>query len=50
MDADEHGFGHHWMMGYGDVVQELRYFCRLAGMKGVFRLLGAADRLADLGP
>jgi L-fucose isomerase-like protein len=33
---DEHGFGHHWMMGYGDVVQELRYFCRLSGVKGVF--------------
>jgi L-fucose isomerase-like protein len=33
---DEHGFGHHWMMGYGDVVPELRYFCRLAGLKGVF--------------
>jgi L-fucose isomerase-like protein len=33
---DEHGFGHHWMMAYGDVTRELRYFCRLAGLKGVF--------------
>ncbi len=33
---DEHGFGHHWMMGYGEVGQELRYFCRLTGLKGVF--------------
>jgi L-fucose isomerase-like protein len=33
---DEHGFGHHWMMGYRNVVQDLRYFCRLAGIKGVF--------------
>jgi L-fucose isomerase-like protein len=40
---DEHGFGHHWMMGYGGIVQELRYFCRLSGMKGVF-LEGRIDR------
>jgi L-fucose isomerase-like protein len=33
---DEHGFGHHWMLGYRNVVPELRYLCRLAGIKGVF--------------
>jgi L-fucose isomerase-like protein len=33
---DEHGFGHHWMMGYGNTVDELRYFCRLSGITGVF--------------
>jgi L-fucose isomerase-like protein len=33
---DEHGFGHHWMMGYRNVTDELRHFCRLAGIKGVF--------------
>jgi L-fucose isomerase-like protein len=33
---DEHGFGHHWMMGYRNVTQELRHFCRLTGIKGVF--------------
>ena len=30
------GFGHHWMMGYGHVVKELEYFCRLSGVDGVF--------------
>ncbi len=39
---DEHGFGHHWMMGYGAVVEELRYFCRLSGLKGVF--LGPGEK------
>ena len=29
-------------MGYRNVVEELRYFCRLAGIKGVF--LGPGDR------
>jgi len=33
---DEHGFGHHWMMGYRNVTEELRHFCRLTGIKGVF--------------
>ena len=33
---DEHGFGHHWMMGYSDMIPELKVFCRLTGMKGVF--------------
>ncbi len=39
---DEHGFGHHWMMGYTDMTAELKVFCRLAGIKGVF--LGAGER------
>jgi L-fucose isomerase-like protein len=39
---EEHGFGHHWMMGYRDVTEELRRFCRFTGVKGVFP--GAADR------
>jgi hypothetical protein len=39
---DEHGFGHHWMMGYSDMIPELKVFCRLTGMKGVF--LGADER------
>jgi len=33
---NEHGFGHHWMLGYGRVGSELRSFCRLSGIKGVF--------------
>lgn len=33
---NEKGFGHHWMMGYGHVVKELRYFCRISGVRGVF--------------
>lgn len=39
---DEHGFGHHWMLGYRNVVQELRYVCRLVGINGVF--LGPGER------
>ena len=39
---DEHGFGHHWMMGYRNIVDELRFFCRLTHIKGVF--LGENDR------
>ena len=39
---DEHGFGHHWMMGYADMIPELKVFCRLTGIKGVF--LGADER------
>lgn len=33
---DEHGFGHHWMMGYRDIAEELKFFCRFANIKGVF--------------
>jgi len=32
----EKGFGHHWMMGYGQVASELRAFCKLAGLQAVF--------------
>jgi len=32
----EEGFGHHWMMGYGHVVPELRAYCKLTGVRGVF--------------
>jgi len=32
----EQGFGHHWMLGYGHVTPELRAFCKLTGLKGVF--------------
>jgi len=27
------GIGHHWMAGYGDLVKELEYFCRLNGIR-----------------
>lgn len=27
------GIGHHWMIGYGDFLQELRNFCRIQGMQ-----------------
>ena len=27
------GIGHHWMGGYGDVTQELEYFCRLKDIR-----------------
>ncbi|NIN69160.1 MAG: hypothetical protein GTO63_31625, partial [Anaerolineae bacterium] len=30
------GFGHHWMLGYGHVVPELKAFCKLVGIRGVF--------------
>jgi L-fucose isomerase-like protein len=33
---NEHGFGHHWMMGYAHAGAELRAFCRLSGIRGVF--------------
>lgn len=37
LEAINHeGFGHHWMMGYGHVVRELKYFCRVSGLQGVF--------------
>lgn len=29
------GFGHHWMIGYGDVKEELQNFCELIGLKYV---------------
>ncbi len=28
----ENGFGHHWMIGYGDVKEELEDFCKLVGL------------------
>ncbi len=31
----ENGFGHHWMIGYGNVKQELEDFCRLVGLRYV---------------
>ncbi len=33
---DEHGFGHHWMLGYTHAGTELKYFCRFCGIKGFF--------------
>jgi len=32
----EEGFGHHWMMGYAHVAKELKYFCRISDIRGVF--------------
>ncbi|MEA4889926.1 MAG: hypothetical protein VB070_10735 [Clostridiaceae bacterium] len=29
----EEGIGHHWMAGYGNVIQELEAFCALAGVR-----------------
>jgi len=29
----ENGFGHHWMIGYGDVKEELEDFCKLVGLR-----------------
>ncbi|MCI8597252.1 MAG: hypothetical protein HFJ10_02250 [Lachnospiraceae bacterium] len=29
----EHGIGHHWMIGYGDYIEELRRFCRIKGIQ-----------------
>lgn len=31
----ENGFGHHWMIGYGNVKEELEDFCRLVGLRYV---------------
>jgi L-fucose isomerase-like protein len=31
-----YGFGHHWMLGFADVVEPLARFCRLTGIEGVF--------------
>jgi len=31
-----HGFGHHWMMGYGAAVEPLRRFCAMIGIDSVF--------------
>jgi L-fucose isomerase-like protein len=30
------GFGHHLMLGYGDVIGPLSRFCRMTGIEGVF--------------
>ena len=27
------GIGHHWMVAYGDYVEELKYFCKINGIK-----------------
>ena len=27
------GVGHHWMVGYGDYVEELKNFCKIKGIK-----------------
>lgn len=32
----EKGFGHHWIMGYAHVAGELKHFCRISGIRGVF--------------
>ena len=29
----ENGFGHHWMIGYGNVKEELEDFCKLVGLR-----------------
>lgn len=29
----ENGFGHHWMVGYGNVKEELEDFCKLVGLR-----------------
>jgi len=29
----ENGFGHHWMIGYGNVKEELENFCKLVGLR-----------------
>ncbi len=34
--VNREGFGHHWMLGYARVVTPLRYFCRMASLRGVF--------------
>jgi hypothetical protein len=34
--VSEKGFGHHWMMGYGHVEQEMKYFCKMTGVEGTF--------------
>ena len=31
----EDGFGHHWMIGYGEVKEELKDFCKLVGLRYV---------------
>ncbi len=31
----ENGFGHHWMIGYGNVKEELEDFCKLVGLRYV---------------
>lgn len=29
----ENGIGHHWMVGYGDYVEELKRFCKIKGIR-----------------
>lgn len=29
----DNGIGHHWMVAYGDYAEELRYFCKINGLK-----------------
>lgn len=31
----DNGFGHHWMIGYGNVKEEIEMFCRLVGLRYV---------------
>jgi L-arabinose isomerase len=31
-----HGFGHHWMMGYGAAIEPLDRFCAMIGIDAVF--------------
>jgi len=32
----EKGFGHHWIMGYAHMIQDLNNFCRISGLEGTF--------------
>ena len=32
----EKGFGHHWIMGYAHMIQDLQNFCRISGLEGTF--------------
>ena len=41
--VSQHGFGHHWMAGRGHVAAELKEFCRLTGVRGVFPDAPAAE-------
>jgi L-arabinose isomerase len=39
-----HGFGHHWMMGYGEVVEPLDRFCAMVRIDAVFPGSKASSR------
>ena len=34
----EKGFGHHWIMGYAHMIQDLQNFCRISNLEGTFLL------------